>query len=44
MQRFADRKYGAMERFASAVLRGLFLLNSRSKGAQLFAIARKTSP
>ena len=41
MKHYGERPYGRMERFASWVLRTLFLLNSRSRGAQLFAIAKK---
>lgn len=41
MRHFGERRYGWMERFASLALRLLFALNSRSRGAQLFAVARK---
>ena len=41
MREFAAGRYGIKQRFAAWVLRLLFTLNSRSRGAQLFAIARK---
>jgi SAM-dependent methyltransferase len=41
MHRFGERRYGPLERLTSLILRGLFLLNSRRRGAQLFAIARR---
>lgn len=38
---FGDKPYGAMQKSVAAVLRLLFRLNSHSRGAQLFATARK---
>lgn len=40
MRRFGERRFGALERFTSFALRALFTFNSRSRGAQLFAIAK----
>lgn len=40
MRRFGEQRFGALERFTSLALRSLFVFNSRSRGAQLFAIAR----
>ena len=39
-RRFGDRPYGPRERLVCALLRGAFSLNSRSRGAQLYAVAR----
>ncbi|HSP14808.1 MAG TPA: class I SAM-dependent methyltransferase [Thermoanaerobaculia bacterium] len=41
MEHFGVKPYGRMQKIVAAVLRLLFLLNSRSRGAQLFAVARK---
>lgn len=41
MARFGSRRYAAGERFVCGALRGLFALNSGSRGAQLFAVARR---
>jgi SAM-dependent methyltransferase len=41
MREFGEKPYGPLQRFAVFVLRALFLLNSRSRGAQLYAIAKK---
>jgi SAM-dependent methyltransferase len=43
MQRFGERRYGPLERLACSMLGILFRLNSRSRGAQLFAVARKAA-
>ncbi len=43
MRRFGARAYGPFERLASLVLRGLFRLNSQSRGAQLFAVGRNVA-
>lgn len=40
MDTFGSRPYGAVKRTIAALLRALFLLNSNSRGAQLFALAR----
>ncbi len=40
MRQFGGQRYGLAQRFASWVLRVLFLLNSRTRGAQLLAVAR----
>ena len=40
-RRFGDRSYGPRERLICALLRGAFALNSRSRGAQLYAVARR---
>jgi 2-polyprenyl-3-methyl-5-hydroxy-6-metoxy-1,4-benzoquinol methylase len=39
--RFGERPYGATERLVCALLRGAFALNSRTRGAQLYAVARR---
>ena len=44
MQRFDSRPYGPAERFACFLLRTAFLFNSRSHGAQLYAVATAASP
>ncbi|GAC1394901.1 MAG: hypothetical protein NVSMB68_11420 [Thermoanaerobaculia bacterium] len=41
MHQFGEKRYGPVQRIVSAVLRALFLFNSNSRGAQLFAIARR---
>lgn len=41
VQQFGDRAYGLRERAICVALRGAFLLNSRRKGAQLYALARR---
>lgn len=41
VQRFGERPYGRREKLVCALLRGAFALNSRSKGAQLYAVARR---
>jgi ubiquinone/menaquinone biosynthesis C-methylase UbiE len=41
MQRFGERGYGPAEKLVARVLTVLFLFNSRRRGAQLFAVARK---
>lgn len=41
MSRFGDRPYGILENLVCLGLRGLFRLNSRRRGAQLFAVARR---
>ncbi len=43
MSAFGEREYGAPQRFVSGVLRLLFHLNSTSRGAQLYAVARRSS-
>ena len=43
LQRFGDRPYGFGERAVCFALRAAFRLNSRSRGAQLYAIARRAS-
>jgi len=43
MHDFAGKPYGPMQRSAAAVLRLLFRFNSNSRGAQLFATARKAA-
>lgn len=40
IERFNDRAYGPTEKAVCLVLRSLFKLNSSTRGAQLFAIAR----
>jgi 2-polyprenyl-3-methyl-5-hydroxy-6-metoxy-1,4-benzoquinol methylase len=40
MDRFSSKPYGLSEDLICLGLRGLFLLNSRRRGAQLFAVAR----
>lgn len=40
-RRFGDRPYGPRERLVCALLRGAFALNSRSRGAQLYAVGRR---
>lgn len=44
MERFGSRPYGWRERAVCAALRGAFRLNSRRRGAQLFAVARREGP
>jgi len=41
MARFGERPYGPIERLVCLALRLAFLLNSRRRGAQLFAVARR---
>ena len=41
MARFGDRPYGVWETTIAALLRVAFTLNSRRRGAQLFALARR---
>jgi 2-polyprenyl-3-methyl-5-hydroxy-6-metoxy-1,4-benzoquinol methylase len=41
MRRFGERAYGPLENLLCLALRGAFLLNSRRRGAQLFAVARR---
>ena len=41
MDRFGARRYGVRERVICALLRAAFRLNSRRRGAQLFAVARR---
>lgn len=41
MDRFGAKRYGVRERIICALLRGAFHLNSRRRGAQLFAVARR---
>lgn len=41
MHHFGVKPYGRMQRLVSAILRILFALNSSSRGAQLFAVARR---
>ena len=41
MGRFGDGAYGRRERFVCAALRFAFCFNSRRRGAQLFAVARR---
>lgn len=43
MRRFGERSFGPFEHLTSLALRAAFLLNSRSRGAQLFALARNQS-
>ena len=43
MERFGGKPYGVRERFICALLRGAFYLNSRQRGAQLFAVGRRDS-
>jgi 2-polyprenyl-3-methyl-5-hydroxy-6-metoxy-1,4-benzoquinol methylase len=40
VRRFGERHYGPTERLVCALLRGAFALNSRARGAQLYAVAR----
>lgn len=40
-RRFGDRPYGLSERLVCALLRGAFAFNSRSRGAQLYAVGRR---
>lgn len=44
VQRFGERPYGWREKLVCTLLRGVFALNSRSRGAQLYAAARRRSP
>lgn len=41
MDTFGVKPYGLFKRSMAALLRALFLLNSNSRGAQLFAVARR---
>ncbi len=41
VRRFGERPYGRTERLICALLRGAFTLNSRARGAQLYAVARR---
>ncbi len=41
MARFSERPYGTSEKVVCALLRGAFRLNSRRRGAQLYAVARR---
>jgi 2-polyprenyl-3-methyl-5-hydroxy-6-metoxy-1,4-benzoquinol methylase len=41
MRQFGERPYGPAQRFVAWTLRVLFRLNSRARGAQLYAVARK---
>ncbi|MGH7270367.1 MAG: class I SAM-dependent methyltransferase, partial [Polyangiaceae bacterium] len=41
MRRFGDEPYGLREVFVCAALRAAFRFNSRRRGAQLFAVARR---
>ncbi len=41
MSRFANKPYGLFEDLVCLALRGAFRLNSRTRGAQLFAVARR---
>lgn len=41
MRRFGEQAYGPLEKLLCLALRGVFLLNSRRRGAQLFAVARR---
>lgn len=41
MRRFGEGPYGPAEKLVCWALRGAFLLNSRRRGAQLFAVARR---
>jgi 2-polyprenyl-3-methyl-5-hydroxy-6-metoxy-1,4-benzoquinol methylase len=41
MTRFADKPYGLRENLVCLALRAAFRLNSRRRGAQLFAVARR---
>jgi SAM-dependent methyltransferase len=43
MRRFGEQAYGPLENLLCLALRGAFLLNSRRRGAQLFAVARRPS-
>ena len=43
MAQFSGRAYGPYQNFICVALRFAFLLNSRSRGAQLFVVARKPS-
>ena len=43
MKRFGLRAYGPLENAVALMLRLLFKLNSDSRGAQLFAVARRRS-
>ena len=43
MAQFSERAYGPYQNLICLALRFAFLLNSRSRGAQLFAVARKPS-
>lgn len=43
IRRFGNRPYGRREKLICALLRGAFVLNSRSRGAQLYAVARRRS-
>lgn len=41
MHHYGERRYGPVQRFVAATLRVLFLFNSGTRGAQLFAVARR---
>ncbi len=41
---FDRDSYGPYQRLVSAVLRGLYLFNTKGRGAQLYAVAEKTAP
>lgn len=41
MKRFGERGYGPAEKLVARILALLFVFNSRRRGAQLFAVARK---
>lgn len=41
IEHFGVKAYGPLQKFIAVVLRLLFLLNSNSRGAQLFAVARR---
>jgi hypothetical protein len=41
MRQFGEKAYGPVERAVCLLLRGLFRLNSRTRGAQLVAMPRK---
>ena len=43
LEQFGQKPYGPAQRFIAALLRLLFLLNSNTRGAQLFAVARRPS-
>ena len=41
VRRFGERPYGRTEKLVCALLRGAFALNSQTRGAQLYAVARR---
>ena len=43
MREFADRPYGVREDLICYALRAAFRVNSRSHGAQLFAVAQRSA-